>query len=126
MRWRGHKGAAEFRRAMPAFTHTCRPALLHHHLLAIADAKDRHDPDQTDLGRARRASTRHAVGPARKDHRLGRHSAQERSQRHILIGMDFAIDVQLAQAARNQLRHLAAKVDDEKAVMWMLLCHGLQ
>jgi hypothetical protein len=31
--------------------------------------------------------------------------------------MDFAIDVQLAQATRNQLRHLAAEVDDEKAVV---------
>jgi hypothetical protein len=31
--------------------------------------------------------------------------------------MDFAIDVQLAQAARNQLRHLAAEVDDKQTVM---------
>jgi hypothetical protein len=37
--------------------------------------------------------------------------------------VDFAIDVQLAQAARNQLRDLAAKVDDEKAVVGCL-CHA--
>jgi hypothetical protein len=37
--------------------------------------------------------------------------------------MNFAIDVQLAQAAGNQLGYLAAEVDDEKAVMG-LLYHG--
>jgi hypothetical protein len=34
-----------------------------------------------------------------------------------LIGMDFAINVQLAQTPRNQLRYLTSKVDDEEAVM---------
>jgi hypothetical protein len=36
---------------------------------------------------------------------------------HPVVGMDFAIDVQLSQAARDQLRHLGTEVDDEKAVM---------
>ncbi len=68
------------------------------------------------LGRARRAFARDAVGPAGQDHRLGGEFGQK-GRRHPLIGMDFAIDVQLAQAARDQLRHLGAEVDDEKALM---------
>jgi hypothetical protein len=36
--------------------------------------------------------------------------------------MDFAIDVQLAQAARDKLRNLRAEVDDEEAFM---MCHTL-
>jgi hypothetical protein len=31
--------------------------------------------------------------------------------------MDLAIDAQFAQAARDQLRHLAAEIDDKKAVV---------
>jgi hypothetical protein len=31
--------------------------------------------------------------------------------------MDLAVDAQLAQAPRDQLRDLAAEVDDQKAVM---------
>jgi hypothetical protein len=37
--------------------------------------------------------------------------------------VNFAIDVQFTQATRNQLRHLATKVDDEKAVMYV--CHAI-
>jgi hypothetical protein len=36
--------------------------------------------------------------------------------------VDFAIDVQFPQAARDELRDLRAEVDDEEAFM---LCHGL-
>jgi hypothetical protein len=35
--------------------------------------------------------------------------------------MNFAVNVQLAQATRDELRHLRAEIDDEKAVM---LGHG--
>ena len=31
--------------------------------------------------------------------------------------MDLAVDMQLAQAARDQLRHLAAEVDDEQTLV---------
>jgi hypothetical protein len=37
--------------------------------------------------------------------------------------MDFAIDIQLAQAPRDQLRHLGSEIDDQKFVM---LGHGLR
>ena len=40
---------------------------------------------------------------------------------HLLERVDLAIDVELAQAARDELRHLGAEIDDEKAVM---LGHG--
>ncbi|MNU62375.1 hypothetical protein D3C71_516010 [compost metagenome] len=38
--------------------------------------------------------------------------------------MDFAIDTRFADAARNQLRHLAAEIDDEDAVGMSYLGHG--
>ncbi len=38
--------------------------------------------------------------------------------------MDFAIDAGFAHAARNQLRHLAAEIDDENAVGMSYLGHG--
>jgi hypothetical protein len=31
--------------------------------------------------------------------------------------VDFAINIKLSQAPRNQLRHLRAEVDDQKTVM---------
>ena len=37
--------------------------------------------------------------------------------------MDFAVDVQLAQASGDQLGYLATEIDDEKAVM---LGHGAE
>jgi hypothetical protein len=38
--------------------------------------------------------------------------------------VDFAIDPGFADAARNQLRHLAAEIDDENAVGMGYLGHG--
>jgi len=35
--------------------------------------------------------------------------------------VNFAIDVQLPQTPRDQLRYLGAEVDDEEAVV---MCHG--
>jgi len=42
----------------------------------------------------------------------------------ILKRVDFAIDPGFADAARNQLRHLAAEIDDENAVGMGYLGHG--
>jgi hypothetical protein len=54
--------------------------------------------------------------------RLGRKIGQK-GVGHLLKRMDLAIDVQLAQSSRDQLRDLRAEVDDQKAVMG--LGHGL-
>ena len=60
------------------------------------------------------------AGPPDRITALGAKSAQE-GVGDVLVRVDFAIDVQLAQAARDQLGHLAAEVDDEKAVM-VVMC----
>ena len=91
-------GAAEFGGAMTAFHLAAQ--IVHHDLLAIADTKDRHAKVIDRLRRARGAFARDAVGAARKDHRLGREFRQE-GIAHVLVGVDFAVDVQLAQAARD-------------------------
>ena len=96
--------------------------LLHHHLLAIANAQDRH-AHLKDGGRgAGAALAHHAVGPTREDHGLGREIGQE-GIRDLLIGVDFAVNIQLAQATRNKLGHLAAEIDDQKAVVRCLFAH---
>jgi len=85
--------------------------LLHHRLLAVADAEHRHAHLEHRLWRARRVRKRDAGGSAGEDNGLGLR-LQERGfglvERH-----DFAIDAGLAHAPRDQLRHLAAEVDDE-------------
>ena len=107
-------GAAEFRRAMPAF-HLAAQA-MHHHLLAVTDAQDRHAQPECGFRGHRRAFGKDRGRPPREDDRLWRELCQE-GVSDLLKRMNFTIDVQLAQAARNQLRHLAAEVDDKQTVM---------
>ena len=98
--------------------------ILHHHLLAIADAQDRHAETVDGARRARAALAHHRIRPAREDHRFRGEIAQE-IVGHVLERVDFAIDVQFAQAARDQLRHLAAEIYDQQAVMGCL-AHALR
>ncbi len=107
-RW-GHIGAAKFGGALAAFDLAAE--LMHHDLLAITDAKDRYAEVKNFLRGTRAAVAGDAIWATGKDDRLGRHLV-DHIHGHGLIGVDFAIDVQLTQAARNQLRHLRAKVDD--------------
>ena len=110
-------GSAAAARNLAAFDTPAQ--FLHHHLLAIADAQDRHTQGEHRRRRARAALAHNAVGAAGKDHGARRETGKKRVV-DILIGVDFAIDVQLAQAAGNQLGDLAAEVDDKKAVMGCL------
>ena len=112
-------GAAEFGGAVAAFDSTAKA--MHHHLLAIADAKDRHAKAEDPRRRHRRAVRKDRGRTAGEDHRPRRELLEE-SVIHPVEGMDFAIDVQFAQPPRDKLRDLAAEVDDEKALMRM--CHG--
>jgi hypothetical protein len=94
------------------------PAAQHvdHRLLAIADAQHRH-AQLEDLGRGARAARLGDAGrAARQDHRPGRQRPQTIAIERV-EGMDLGIDVELAQAARDQLRHLAAEIDDEAELM---------
>ncbi|MPL73681.1 hypothetical protein SDC9_19487 [bioreactor metagenome] len=113
-RGRSDIGAAELGGAMAGFDEAAE--LLHHHLLAVADPEDRHAEGEGRFRRTRRALAGDAVRATREDDCLGGETLQE-GIGDLLIGMDFAIDVELAQAARNQLRDLGAEVDDEEALM---------
>ena len=108
------KGAAEFGSAVAAFDLAAEA--MHHHLLAIADAEDRDAHVEDARRRHRRAFGKDRSRTAGEDHGLGGKGAEE-GVVHLVERVDLAIDVQLAQAARDQLRHLAAEVDDEEAVM---------
>ena len=122
--WR-HIGPPELGRATAARDFTTFDAsakFLHHDLLAIANAKDRDTIVENTLGWARRAVSYNRIWTSRKDHSL-RCQSVHKVHRDILIGVDLAIDVELAEASRNQLRHLAAKVDNKKAVMGDI-CHA--
>ena len=110
------EGAAELGGAMAGFHQPAQ--FLHHHLLAITDAQDRHAQIEYTGRRPGRSRPGHAVGAAREDDGPGREVLQE-PVGDVLVGMDFAIDVQLAQAPRDQLRHLAAEIDDQKAVVML-------
>ncbi len=111
---RCHIGPAELCRALTTL-HLAAQA-VHHHLLAIADAQHRHAQVKDRPWRHRRTFGKDRGRPARKDDRLWRKLCQE-AVRHLLERMNLAVDVQLAQASRNQLRYLAAEIDDQKAVM---------
>ena len=79
-------------------------------LLAVADRKDRQAAVEHALRRARRAFGRHRGGAARQHDRLrleARHGRLGLVERH-----DFRVDARLAHAARDELRHLTAEVDD--------------
>jgi hypothetical protein len=105
------EGAAEF-----AVFAALDPAaeLLAHHLLAVADAKYRNAGLEHDLRRAGAVGLGCGGRAAGQDHRLRLHAPEG-----VLGGLerdDLGIDAGLAHAARDQLRHLAAEIDDEDCV----------
>ena len=89
--------------------------LLRHGLHAVADAQHRH------AGREHRCRglvggllvRRHVA--AGEDDALGAEAADE-VVRHV-AGVDLAVDLRFTHAARDQLRDLAAEVEDEDAVV---------
>gem|GEM_PF-3412553 len=83
-------------------------------LLAIADAEDRDSGVEDRLWRPRAAFRRHRGRTAGEDHALRLHLLEGRSG--VLERVDLAIDPGFADAARNQLRHLAAEIDDQDGV----------
>ena len=85
--------------------------LRRHRLHAVADAEHRHALRPHGVGRARRVALGHAVRPARE------HDALRREAPHEVVAdvvrMDLAVDVRLAQAARDELRVLRAEIEDQ-------------
>ena len=85
--------------------------LRRHRLHAVADAEHRNALRPHGVGRARRVAFGHAVRPARE------HDALRREAPHEVVAdvvrMDLAVDVRLAQAARDELRVLRAEIEDQ-------------
>src|SRR5207244_6737874 len=98
------------------------PPVLHratqwrrHRLHAVTNAKYGHPSLPRRVRRARRIAFGHALGSARQDDSGGRKVADERVA--DIVGMDLAIHVQLAHAARDELRVLGAEIEDQDLAM---------
>ena len=102
------EGAAEFA-VVGRRDHSAK--LVRHRLLAVADRQDRQAGIEEVLRRARAVFPHHRRRTARQDDPLGLQPLER------FVGgierRDLAIDAGLAHAARDQLRHLAAEIDDE-------------
>jgi hypothetical protein len=89
--------------------------LRRHRLLAIANAEDWYPGGQERIRHARRAFVVDRGWAARKNHRF-RRQLRERLF-GVLDGRDLAIDARLADAPRDQLRHLRSEIDDQNFVV---------
>ena len=81
-------------------------------LRAVADAQDRQPSFHAFQRELRGVRVPDGAGTAGQDDPL--HGVVQR--RHLIIGKDLAIDVQLPQAAADQLRHLGAEVEDQDLI----------
>ncbi len=95
--------------------------LVGHHLLAVADAEDRHAGDEQQVGGARAAFIGHPGGRSGQDDALGPQPVER------LFGLgerrDLGIDAGLAHPARDELGHLAAEIDDQDGIGDMVWLH---
>ncbi len=88
--------------------------LRHHGLLAVADAEHRQAGLEHPVGRARRAELGDAGRAAGQDDGLGLEALEGFFR--LVEGHDLGVDALLAHAPRDQLRDLAAEIDDEDGV----------
>jgi hypothetical protein len=113
---RAHRGKAEL--ALVAALDLATE-LVGHGLHAVADAQHRNAQFEHGLRRLVRGFLVHAGMAAREDHPLERAVGGVLADplvRHV-AGMDFGVDVGFAHAAGDQLRDLAAEVEDEDLVV---------
>ena len=90
--------------------------LLHHGLFAVANAEHRHAKLEHRFRRAGRGRLMHAGRAPRQDHAFRR----VRLKGFFGDGIErvnFTINAGFTDPARNQLRHLAAEIDDQNTVM---------
>jgi hypothetical protein len=100
-------------------------ALLHRHREhAVADAEHRHAGIPHRLRRAQLVLLVGAGVAAAEDDGLGRKFADEGIG--YIVGMDLAIDMRLAHAARDQLRDLRAEVQDQDLVVHAANCYSVR
>uniref|UniRef100_A0A0N4ZGT3 NAD-specific glutamate dehydrogenase n=1 Tax=Parastrongyloides trichosuri TaxID=131310 RepID=A0A0N4ZGT3_PARTI len=98
--------------------------LFAHGLLTVANAQDRRAVVEDGAVYARAVGVGRRVGAARQDDGLRLHRRQGLAR--LVERMDLAIDAGLAQAARDQLRHLAAEIDDEHLLVLGRLGHEVE
>ncbi|MNX96311.1 hypothetical protein D3C86_1286230 [compost metagenome] len=84
-------------------------------LLAVADAQHRHAGLEQGVVSLGAVGVRGRAGSARQDDGLGRDRLQRLAR--LVERMDLAIDAGFAQAARDQLGHLTAEIDDQDGFM---------
>ncbi len=105
------KSAAEFLMLAQADT---AAQLVAHCLHAVANAEHRHAELEDDVRGAGCATYGHRGRPSRQNDRARREIA------NLVVadrkGVDLAIDTAFAHPARDQLRHLAAEVEDQDAI----------
>jgi hypothetical protein len=106
-------GAAEFA-GVPAFNLAAE--LVHHHLLAIANAEDRKAEVIDIHRRMRRVRRVNAARAAGENDAFGIESANL-SLFGLIEGPYFAINATLAQTSCDQLGNLRAEIEDENTVM---------
>jgi len=94
---------------------TLAAELGRHGHLAVADAEYGHAGIEDQLRRAGRTFLVHRFRAAGEDHRLRLHLFE--SGFRLLERHDFGIDALLAHPTRDQLRDLAAEIDDQNLVM---------
>ncbi len=88
---------------------------VRHELHAVADAEDR-DAEVEELRRRRRRPRREdALRPAGEDDADRREAADLRERQ--VEGVDLAVDAALAHPPRDELRELAAVVEDEEGLV---------
>ncbi len=88
---------------------------VHHELTAVADAQHRHAPAEDLRGDRGGILQVDAVGTAGKNNALGILRLDHRQVG--FIGIDFTVDIVLANTARDQLIVLAAKVQHDDSFL---------
>jgi len=88
-------------------------------LHAVADAKHGHAPLGQCVGNLRRAGRAHGLRAAAENDAGGRELRN--LFRAGVVRQDLAVDAHLAHTARDQLRVLAAEIDDEDALAVRIL-----
>jgi hypothetical protein len=94
--------------------HDLAAELVGHELEAIADAEDR-DPSRPERGiGTRRIRVVHGRRAARQDHR--RHTAPFELGHGRVVRQELRVHVQLADASRDELRELAAEIENRDGI----------
>ena len=87
------------------------PELRRHRVHPVTDAQYRDTQRPHDVRRSRRLAFGNALGTARQNDPLRGERANFSDV--DIEGLDLAIDMRLAQAARDQLRVLGAEIEDQ-------------